>query len=202
MPEDNRLDLVINEALASYGDPGPDSELPARMAGRIAACIASEPTPKPRGRRLLWAVALPAAACVTLMVFVHPGPRITRPRVIQSNQAGRLGRLAVAARGAQAQPAPRVAAAERAKARAPRLRAEVAAAAQSLPKLDVFPTPQPLTPQERALAVYVAQMPEPEQRALAQSEQDPVPLTVASIHTLPLEPPDATLPNLPEVGDN
>lgn len=61
---------------------------------------------------------------------------------------------------------------------------------QPLPKLDVFPTPTPLTRQERVLAVYIAHAPRLEQEALSQSEQEPMPLTVASIHVMPLKAPN------------
>ncbi len=56
-----------------------------------------------------------------------------------------------------------------------------------LPKLDVFPTPTPPTPQERALADYVAHAPPAAQQALAESEQGQVPLPLASVHALSLD---------------
>jgi hypothetical protein len=62
---------------------------------------------------------------------------------------------------------------------------------EPLPKLDVFPTPQPLTPQEQALVVVAAQTPEPELRALIEAEkQNGQPFPIAAAHIPPLEPPD------------
>ena len=57
-----------------------------------------------------------------------------------------------------------------------------------LPKLDVFPTPQPLTPEERAFVVLITQTPTPVRNALlAAQEQDDAPVHIAAIHIPPLE---------------
>jgi hypothetical protein len=60
-----------------------------------------------------------------------------------------------------------------------------------LPKLNVFPTPQPLTPSEKALVTYIAHAPEAERNALvdAQKQMD-APLSIAAIDIQPLEPPE------------
>src|SRR5258708_16679208 len=60
----------------------------------------------------------------------------------------------------------------------------------ALPKLDVFPSPQPLTPQEQALVVFVAQAPETERKAVAEAQQKiKAPISVAPIHIPPLHSP-------------
>jgi hypothetical protein len=65
----------------------------------------------------------------------------------------------------------------------------------TFPKLDVFPTPQALTPEERALAVVATQTPAPVRNALlAAQTQDDAPVRIAAIHIPPIEPPDEGQP--------
>jgi hypothetical protein len=62
---------------------------------------------------------------------------------------------------------------------------------KTLPKLDVFPSPQPLSPEEKALVSFAARAPEPVRQALidAQTQAD-APLNIAAIEIQPLDPPD------------
>lgn len=63
------------------------------------------------------------------------------------------------------------------------------------PKLDVFPTPQPMTKQERTLAAVASEAPVPLRKALAEAQrQDDAPLRIAAIHIPPIEPPSQTQP--------
>ncbi len=202
MPEDKEPDVEINAALATYAEPKADMEL----AGRILDRMAAEPARPPRLRRLGWAVALPAAICVLLLV--RSGPKTAKPDVAAPEQTARLGNRA-AQLGDRARfparPRTAVVAREQTGRRIHRPQPHPSLLTvdglRALPKLDVFPTPEPPTPQERALAVYVAHLPPAEQRALARSEQEPVPLTVASIHTLPLATPGVRLLGPPSKGE-
>jgi hypothetical protein len=186
MAEDCDLDRLIDAALKTYAESHTD----ANLAGRVLTRIANEPARRPRLGWLAWsAVALPAAIC--LLLLVHFGPRTTKPRVIAPMQSAQVHTGA----DRSVPPSPHATRkAERAREirrAAPHPHALVAATApQPLPKLDVFPTPTPPTPQERALATYVAKAPKAEQQALAQSEQEPNPLNVASMRVMPLEAPD------------
>jgi len=57
-----------------------------------------------------------------------------------------------------------------------------------LPKLDVFPTPQPLTPQERSFASVATVAPVPLRQALAEAQkEDNAPVHIAAIHIPPIE---------------
>jgi len=61
----------------------------------------------------------------------------------------------------------------------------------ALPKLDVFPTPQPMTPQEKALVASTARASKPQLLALVTAQQNPEgPVTIAAIQIPPLEPID------------
>ncbi|MGA2251861.1 hypothetical protein [Terracidiphilus sp.] len=60
-----------------------------------------------------------------------------------------------------------------------------------MPKLDVFPTPQPLSPEERTFVRYVANMSESDRKALAATQDQPItPLAIAAIQIQPLAPLD------------
>ena len=63
--------------------------------------------------------------------------------------------------------------------------------AAPLPKLDVFPTPQPLTAEERALVAFAANAPKPELKAVVDAQpQADAPLSIAAIEIQPLDSPD------------
>jgi hypothetical protein len=205
----DELDRLLDSALATYADPGPGADLERRILGRIAA----EAVPVPRRSWLPWAMALTVAAGLLLVAVlmgtrqvhelgsVPPQARTSEQQsgpgsgevggkhIIRSESSGKqtpgpkgrddFGRLtAVRAKAlTYYQPCPDT---------KPRTcRAFPEASAAPLPKLDVFPTPQAPSSQERALARYVAQTPESMQEALAKSLEQDVPLTVASIRTLP-----------------
>jgi hypothetical protein len=63
------------------------------------------------------------------------------------------------------------------------------------PKLDVFPTPQPLTPEEHTLVAIAAQAPAPLRKALVEAQLQPgEPLRIAAISIPPIKPPDQVQP--------
>jgi hypothetical protein len=66
-------------------------------------------------------------------------------------------------------------------------------APQPLPKLDVFPTPQPLSPQEQQLAEFAQQGPPAEKQAVIAVQQHlGDPLQIAELSVLPLDEDRAT----------
>jgi hypothetical protein len=59
-----------------------------------------------------------------------------------------------------------------------------------LPKREVFPTPQPLSPEERAFANFVARSTETERQSFIEAQKrDDAPLSIAAIEIQPLDPP-------------
>ena len=64
MPDHDDLDLLLRSAVSTYGDP--DSGLAQRVLARVSAEVA----PAPRRRWLPWAIALPAAACLLLLLVL------------------------------------------------------------------------------------------------------------------------------------
>lgn len=177
------LDRLIDAAVGTYADPSFDANLAARVLIRLA----NQPAHEPRQRWRPWAaVAIPAAIC--LLLLIHFGLGITGPHLALPMQSARLHSPAGLSVHARPHEGTR-GVTERQISRATSRRHLLAAATapQPLPKLDEFPTPTPLTRQERALAAYVAQTPKAAQHALAQAEHQESPLTVASIHVLPLD---------------
>ncbi|MDE3186780.1 MAG: hypothetical protein KGM96_04560 [Acidobacteriota bacterium] len=176
---------MLDSALTTYGDPGPDSGLEQRVLARVAATG----TPRPHRRWLRWAIALPVAACLLILVM-------SKPKISHSPDAHSTG-VTQASEPAAARPEPQLAlqpaSASRGELAARKSRPHsvaVAAKKAPLPKLDVFPTPQPLTPQEQALVAFATQAPAPERKALLEMQkQMSEPIRIAAIHIPPIEPP-------------
>jgi hypothetical protein len=201
MREKDDLDLLIDSALVTYADPGPDSGLEDRLLATLSTVRTETSRVRTRWRRrwLPWAVALPIAAGLLLFWL---SPRREKPRQTSEPQQAR--------EGAPTAIAPHVNSSSEVRPRLPH-RSEVphkpavrvaqpalpvqTAQAASLPKLDVFPTPQPLTEEERALVVVVTQTPLPAREALVEAQSlDASPVRIAEIHIPPLEPPDQGQP--------
>ena len=183
----SELGFLIHEAAATYGEPASNSDL----AERILIRIRSEKTEASTRRWLRWATALPVAAClVILFMFFAPKTHtpatqsehehisVPPPNGAGSNATTRSFEIAQASRAGTSRP------------RMSSRRTAVAANARSLPKLDTFPAPQALTPEEQALASYASHATEDEQRALIEANNKlEAPLTIAAIEIQPLEPP-------------
>lgn len=198
MPERDMIDRMVNAeseaefdellrmALASYGEPAPGADVARKVLDRVE----HETTPVSMRRLLPWAIALPiAAGLILLAVLIGMRPERTsaghheQARVVQPANGEASATGAATARPAIPQ-----------SARARRVgtpRAATAATVQAMPKREVFPTPQPFTPQERALVTYAAHAPEQERRSLIETQKEmDAPLSIAAIHIEPLEPPE------------
>lgn len=190
----SELDELIRASIATYGEPAPDSEL----AQRILVQIAVETRPAVSRRWLPWAVAVPIAACliVSFMFFqsrsMHtPASRTDRAHISADprNNIAPSNIIPSAPYQSQREKRNRL---SRDGVR-PKLDA-IAVKAQPLPKLDVFPTPQPLTPEEQALVDFAKGAPMSERKLLVEAQQQlDAPLTIASIKIQPIE--------LPELGN-
>lgn len=187
MRDKDDLDLLFDSALSTYADPGLDTGLEQRILARITA----ESAPAPRPRWMLWAIALPVAACLFIFLTLLRTPRPQSGRPVQPLAteppqvvAARVIPPAVqhyaASRGHKPHASPQ----------SPALVAPVANPGL-LSKRDIFPSPRPLSPQERALVEFATQVPEPQRRAVVEAQmQDDAPLRIADLHIPPLEPPD------------
>jgi hypothetical protein len=186
MRENDDLDLLLDSALKTYAE----SEASPRLEQRILARIAAEPSSAQRSRWLHWAVALPLAACLLLIVLFVSQHR--EPSQIAHESSAPSSPVSVL----RAEPNP--AQVHRGRTRPPLRTASpvlVAGRNAPLPKLDVFPTPQPLTAEERALVVIATQTPVPLRKALVEAQSQPdAPLHIAEINIPPIKPPDQVQP--------
>jgi hypothetical protein len=195
MREKDDLDLLIDSALATYADPGPDSGLENRVLAALSAIHAEPPTvitPRPR-RWLPWAIAVPIAAG---LLFLWLSIARNKPLPASEPQQARQSAPGPIAPPAAPSNEVRRAVPRRHPVRIPQPSSSVQTAqAAPLPKLDVFPTPQPLTTEERALVGVVTETPLPAREALVEAQSlDHQPIRIAEIHIPPLEPPDQGQP--------
>jgi hypothetical protein len=189
MRENDQLDLLIDAALATYSEPR------AGLEDRVLQALAAERQPGAampqsislRRRWLPWAIALPVAACalLALLIQLREPHREAQARIpsspLPSHDSSRLTAIAAAKT-----PAP---ISHRARPSASRTAPELQVA--TLPKLDVFPTPQPMTPQEKALFESTTRASKSQLMALVTAQHHPEgPLTIAAIKIPPIEPID------------
>jgi hypothetical protein len=188
MREEDRVAQIIESSLSNYGDPGMDSGL----AERILAHVGSERIPPPSvttwsSAPSLWAVALSAAACLLFAFFgLRTGDRQAErpPRQLQPQPT-------TSALVEQATP-PRTSTAIH-PPQSPHVRPSMMTAAKhaSPPKLDQFPQPHALSPEEQALYVFATNTPEKQRQAVLEAlRNDDAPLRVATLCIQPLEIPD------------
>ena len=187
----SELDELIRASIATYGEPAPDSEL----ARRILVQIAAEERPAASRRWLPWAVAVPIAACliVSFTFFqsrsMHtPASRTDRTHITADlrNDIAPSNVAPAAPYQSQREKRNRL---SRDDVR-PQLDA-IAVKAQPLPKLDIFPTPKPLTSAEQILVEFVSRAPASERKSMIEAQQQlDAPLTIAAIKIQPIELPD------------
>jgi len=163
----DELDRMLDAALAKYAAVRP----PAGLEERVLAHLRAEPLRPHRYGWLQW--ALPVAVAVIAVVAVlawrpsrvphhlvanHPPITIPQPSTQEAKPAPHAT-IEVAAAKPASMP----------KAVARRALASTAVAAY--PKLDQFPSPQPLTAEEIALAEYAKNFPK-EARLVAQAQEE------------------------------
>jgi hypothetical protein len=191
MHEKDHLDRMLDSALSSYGETESDSGLAERILARVESeQRAKQFVPRSRSRFVQW-VALPAAACLllTLILLKSPRPTATHP-------TGGLPQTATTNTGSKGIEVENV--------RPPALKtvpktttrtlhrtlADVADSA-ARPKLDVFPLPQPLSPEEQALiAIATATEASARENLIASQRQLKAPLEISAINIAPLTKTD------------
>jgi hypothetical protein len=173
MRGDELIDERIDAALRSYAEPG---EMPETRAA-VARVMAQVELAESRKRFWMWAVGIPAVACLLMAVLVATtwwmrGSRQKEiawvpkaPAVVRTEK--REERVAVSE---LSHPGARKAAHQN-------VAPVVAAVQERLPMLDVFPTPRPLTAEEQALVAFVRRAPPAVRKAVIEDQQhwdDPI----------------------------
>lgn len=154
------LDRALDAALAKYSSVEPRAGLDQRIMANLKAQPAVAPV------RVWWRWGLAVALALLLFVFglaLRSG-KASRPLVVQKqpNSAPAKDARKVDGSGSKTQPAPvlkqRTVEAVVRKTRRPD--SGVSTRLASVPRRQQFPSPQPLSEQEKLLASYVAQYPE------------------------------------------
>lgn len=172
MPQnDSDFEEKFEQALAAYADPG-DAGHQQMLTARVLAAVEDR-----RKKRRWWfgfGIAAPALACLLLIAIA-----VLR----QPEHALRPVVTAVVPASAPAVQAPAAARPRLERVRGPAVRRQT----RTLPKLDQFPAPAPLTEQERLLVNLAAHTSPEIQQDLVQAQQKAgMPLHIAELNIAPL----------------
>lgn len=172
------LDQVLDQALTSYVAQEPRTGIEQRVLARIRSEGAVR-----RFTWWRWALLAPAAACALLAVVLWPHQDLKKAAMMPATETAHT---VTPVRTEPTEPVLKEVQAVR--KHRPHLVAVVAKKPESLPKLDVFPTPEPMSPQMQALAAYVEQHPRQAQETLANEPTKIViaPIQIAAIEIKPL----------------
>lgn len=177
MHEGERMDEWMDAALRSYAEPEGTTE--PRLAFARLMEVARQQQLRRRKLLWLWAVAFPALVCLALVSMradwdLH-NPRV--PEIAWIPQPPVVVRPGLAGAGEKAARPDRIHS----------LRRAAVAQQEHLPKLDVFPTPQPLSQEERALLRFAHNSTTNVQRDVIESQQHwDRPLVIAEVKIRPL----------------
>jgi hypothetical protein len=197
MRSDDRVEELMDEALRSYaeGVEVPETRVAiARVMERARELVA-------RTQAWVWAVVVPAIVCLLAVVAVGaawliPGSRVAEiawvpkaPGVVSGTEgiSPGSGWYAKSSRGSASESRARKSLAHQDRAPGIRL-ASAPSSAQRLPKMAVFPTPRPLTPEEQALLVFAAQASPAAKKEVIEAERhlgDPI--VIAELKIDPLD---------------
>jgi hypothetical protein len=164
----DELNRLLDDALTTYSRREPQPGLEQRVLDAIRA---APPAPKfifPR-----WAFAALAAACLLILAITLRLHRTSSPPPTTWNL-----------------PAPAVPAQPQTAQRAPEYKIAKKSPGKhlSLPKRQEFPSPAPLTNEERALLAFVARAPAEAREVLMSAQQQSIePIRIEQIHIQPLQ---------------
>jgi hypothetical protein len=162
-----KLDRMLDATLAKYAAVEPRAGLEERILSHLRA----EPLRSPRHGWLQWELAGAVAVIAVVAILAWSTSRVTH-RVIANHPPATIPRPATQ----ETKPAPHatdeVADVKRASVPKPvARRAPTSTAVALYPKLDQFPSPQPLTAEEIVLAQYVKNFPQ-EAQLVAQAQEE------------------------------
>lgn len=179
---DRILDRQIDSALATYAAPrlGLEQRMLARVSGE-ATKVSS------RRRWVLLVIGLPLTASLLLLAYFAPRKSQQHRQVADAPAASSPDRV-LSTPEALAPPHPVSRVQVRSVKRRPnRPRLSVA----ERPKLDIFPTLQPLSDSEQAITRFAAEASEAERKALvAPNQKFTEPIQITAIHIPPLPSPE------------
>jgi hypothetical protein len=187
MHNDDALDLLLNEALTTYAEPA--AGLEQRIIARVER-VGTDSSAPTLHRWPGWAVVLPLAACI-LLFFAMPNRQTESNQVSKSQRPQQNSIITTPTTPSQTLKQPPV---HPPKHQSPSARLHTSSPS-SVPvpahKLEVFPTPQPLGPQEQALVQLASPAATPARQALLETKpQSDAPLEISAIRVPPISTPD------------
>jgi hypothetical protein len=158
----SELDRMLDASLAKYASVEPL----AGLEERVLAHLRAEPVRRSRYGWLQWGLAGAVAVIAVVAVLAWRPSRVQHPQIANDPPTTTQ----------ETKPAPHatdeIYAAKHASTRKPRARrAPASTEVAAYPKLDQFPSPQPLTTEEIALTQYVKNFPK-EARFIAQAQEE------------------------------
>lgn len=198
------LDARIDAALRSYLDT-PEFSDPHVVLARVR--MLAEQEPRSRRRVWMWAVPASVAALIAVVALVWFAQRPTTPQIAfvpkapgvasaaspnsQPGERKNAGPSTAVARATSAQDDRALDASAKVRRGGSRRNEvrdqnDVVVAERRLPKLDLFPAPQPLSAEERALAAFVDRAPRAvKEQVIASQKQVDDPIEIAAIQIEP-----------------
>lgn len=171
------LDRKIDAALATYADPAENIN-PSALAAKVLA------TGREQRQGIRWwrwglVAAVPALAALLILLYLPAklkmeplrlsiaAPPVPQPVVSLIPEKQPVSHTEVRTSHAS----------------------HVAAPSEEPPKLDVFPTPRPLSEQEKLMVAFVQDAPQEAQKQAAQDSGPIQPIAIADLTIPPLDPP-------------
>lgn len=177
MPDPHELDPILDLVLADYAKP------PAGLEERVLARVFGETRPSPRRRWVLVAIAAPIAVCLLLFTYRMPKALHSWSAAVANQPSESSVRPAAAPR---IEWPPRVVVGKQIDRRR-RVQEGIRPSVPPRPKLELFPTPQPPTAEERALSQLASQTTDAERKAIVETrEQAGAPIEITAIRIPPL----------------
>ncbi len=159
------LDRVLDAALAKYAAVDPRAGLEERVLAHVRTEAQS-----PRRLWLQWGLAAGVAVVVLVAVLVWRSSRVPH-HVIANHPAITIQRPSIEDGHSAPHATGEVAIVKHASTRKPAVHPVIAATAIAHPKLEQFPSPQPLSQEEIALAQYVKNFPK-EAQLVAHAQEE------------------------------
>jgi len=161
----DELDRILDAALAKYAVDEPHDGL----EGRVLAHLRAEPLRSSRRVWLQWGLVVTFAVIALVAILVWTSSRVPHPAI--ANHSPMIQGPSIQ----EAKPAPHstggAVLAKAASKRKPDARRTQTSRAVVHPRLEQFPSPQPLSAEEIALAKYVENFPK-EARLVAQAQEE------------------------------
>ena len=187
MPERDKIDQLIDTALASYAEPR------AGLEQWMLARMATDASRSSRRGWLLMAIAVPVFGALMLMIYLAPrAPHAQPPSQIVSTSRGpsttpsgehSVGRLVT-------EPAPHVVQSSGSSHPIRHRDQDVDGHTNNpvtRPKENIFPRPQPMTAEEQAMTRFAAEASESDRKALIEAQRRvDEPLNISAISIVPL----------------